>query len=134
ARRVARNAQLVLADETHLSFLSNPMAPSEDLDILAASLCEAAWEEFRQIEAEGGLFDSLIAGHVQGRIGQARAQRLERLREHPRRILGGTEEICDVAVLAPDSARRHSAPEGVVFCDRLMAMSLDEDASPPAQE
>jgi len=129
ARRVARNAQLVLADETHLSFLSSPMAPSEDLDILAASLCEAAWEEFRQIEAEGGLFDSLIAGHVQSRIAQARAQHLGRLRQHPRRV-GAVEGGGDVAVLAPDSARRQSEPEGVVFCDRLSAVPLDEEAPP----
>jgi methylmalonyl-CoA mutase len=129
ARRVARNAQLVLADETHLSFLSSPMAPSEDLDILAASLCEAAWEEFRQIEAEGGLFDSLIAGHVQSRIAQARAQHLGRLRQHPRRV-GAVEGGGDVAVLAPDSVRRQSEPEGVVFCDRLSAVPLDEEAPP----
>jgi methylmalonyl-CoA mutase len=130
ARRVARNAQLVLAEETHLSFLGNPNAPSEDLDILAASLCEAAWEEFRQIEAEGGLFHSLIAGHVQSRVAQARTERVERLREGPRRILGGAEAGADVAVLAPDSARRHSAPEGVVFCERLTAMPLEAETPP----
>src|SRR5690606_14748032 len=40
ARRIARDVQLVIANETHLSSLSDPAASSEDLDILTASLCE----------------------------------------------------------------------------------------------
>ena len=126
ARRVARNAQLVLSQETHLSFLGNPMAASEDLDILTASLCEAAWEEFRQIEAEGGLFESLIAGHVQRRVAQARSERLERMRQDARRIFDEDDECAAAPVIVPASQRRQSKPEGVVFCERLAAVRFDE--------
>lgn len=128
ARRVARNAQLVLADETHLSFLGNPAAMSEELDLLAASLCEAAWEEFRLIEAEGGLLASLAAGQVQKRIAEARALRIERLREGPHRT-GGVADVPAPAVLAPAAQRRQPSPEGVVFCEPLHAIPLDEMAN-----
>ena len=124
ARRVARNAQLVLADETHLSFLGSPSAASEELDILAAALCEAAWEEFRQIEAEGGLLASLAAGHVQQRIATTRSLRIERMRQEPRRIGGGAGEAA--AVIVPAARRREPSADGVVFCERLPAIRFDE--------
>ncbi|RIK87120.1 MAG: methylmalonyl-CoA mutase [Hyphomicrobiales bacterium] len=128
ARRLARNAQLVLAEETHLSFLGNPSATSEDLDILTASLCASAWEELRQIEAEGGLFASLAAGHVQKRVAEARAQRLERLRAETLRIVGDTLHVPDEApaVAVLHTERRPVASEGAVFCERLPAIRLDE--------
>ena len=127
ARRLARNAQLVLAQETHLSFLGNPAA-SEDLDILAASLCEAAWEEFRQIEAEGGLLESLAAGHIQKRVGEARVLRLERLRDGARHVSDGSRDGETPLVIVPRGARRETAPDGVVFCESLPAIRFDETA------
>src|SRR5690606_33880344 len=90
ARRLARNAQLVLSTETHLSSLTDPSASTEDLDILTASMCAAAWEEFRQIESEGGLLSSLAAGHVQRRVAHARAHRLETLRAGKIHVIGTT--------------------------------------------
>src|SRR5690606_6240742 len=90
ARRLARNSQLVLSTETHLSSLTDPSASTEDVDILTASMCAAAWEEFRQIESEGGLLSSLAAGHVQQRVANARAHRLETLRSGTTQVIGTT--------------------------------------------
>lgn len=123
ARRLARNAQLVLAQETHLSLLGSPSPTPEDLDILTASLCASAWEEFRQIEAEGGLLASLAAGHVQRRVAEARAQRLERAQAAGHSMSAPDEEP-DVAVL--HSGRRPLSSEGAVFCERLPALRHDE--------
>ena len=123
ARRLARNAQLVLAQETHLSLLGNPAAISEDLDILTASLCASAWEEFRQIEAEGGLLASLAAGHVQRRVAEARTQRLERVNTIGH-SMNAPDEAPNVAVL--HSERRPLSSEGAVFCERLPALRHDE--------
>lgn len=129
ARRLARNAQLVLSEETHLTFLGNPAAVSEDLDILSASLCEAAWEEFRQIEAEGGVLASLMAGHLQRRVAEARAQRLERLQNDGLRIVGDTLHLpahTPSAVPVLKSDRRAPPTDGVVFCEKLPTIRHDE--------
>ncbi|TKT81201.1 methylmalonyl-CoA mutase family protein [Aquamicrobium sp. LC103] len=128
ARRLARNSQLVLANESHLSFLGNPAAGSEDLDILTASLCEAAWEEFRLIESEGGLLTSLAQGHLQKRVLEARAHRAQHLAEDAQKIIGTTtyplQEEPKVATLKAE--RRGVPQDGVVFCESLPAHRLDE--------
>lgn len=128
ARRLARNAQLVLAQETHLSFLGNPSASTEDLDILTASLCASAWDEFRQIEAEGGILASLAAGHIQRRVAEARTQRIKHLRAAPSQLIGGStatsEDMPEIAVL--HSSRQPVSEKGVALCERLPALRLDE--------
>lgn len=129
ARRLARNAQLVLAQETHLSFLGNPAATTEDLDLLTASLCTSAWDEFRQIEAEGGVLASLSAGHIQRRVTEARMQRIERLHNAPSQLIGNYVPASDA--IMPDisvlhASRRPLSEEGVAFCERLPWLGLDE--------
>lgn len=129
ARRLARNAQLVLSRETHLSSLADPSASSEDLDILTASLCAAAWKEFRLIEKEGGLLASLAAGHVQERVREARCHREERLREGTLAIVGTTVHPgrdTDKPATLKAERRREPPAEGVVFCESLPPVRLDE--------
>lgn len=128
ARRLARNAQLILANETNLSLLGDPQTGSEDLDILTASLCEAAWEEFRQIESEGGLLASLAAGRLQRRVVEARERRTQRLRDDRLKIVGttlhaqGTDEGSAPTL---STERRNPPSDGVVFCEKLPPIRLD---------
>lgn len=128
ARRVARDLQLVIADETHLSSLADPAASTEDLDILVASLCDAGWEEFRRIQEEGGLLTSLAAGFVQQRVFQAREQRMLALRKGSFSIIGTTidpsEDEPAPAIL--EATPRPAVSEGVARCDRLAPIRLDE--------
>lgn len=136
ARRLARNAQLVLSHETHLSSFVDPTAGSEDLDILTASLCTGAWEEFRQIESEGGLLASLAAGALQRRVVEARQHRFDKLRSSELKLVGSNlyldadEQPGSVEVLKTE---RSEAPrDGVVFCEPLPLVRLEE--IPPADE
>lgn len=128
ARRLARNAQLVIAGETHLSSLSDPAASNEEIDILTASLCEAAWNEFRLIESEGGLMTSLASGLLQKRVLNARAHRLQKLQEDALAIIGTTVHVQDEGKTPSTlkAQRRELTPEGVVFCERLPALRMDE--------
>ncbi|WP_024848129.1 methylmalonyl-CoA mutase family protein [Aminobacter sp. J41] len=128
ARRIARDLQLVIADETHLSSLADPAASSEDLDILVASLCDAGWEEFRRIQEEGGLLTSLAAGFVQQRVFQAREQRLLALRKGSFSIVGTTidQPKEDVAPATLAATARPGPTEGVARCDRLAPVRFDE--------
>ena len=72
ARRIARNTQIILADESNVGFVSDPAAGSGAIDALTEALCAAAWKEFRRIEAEGGIFESLQADKLQERVRAAR--------------------------------------------------------------
>ncbi|MGP9821354.1 methylmalonyl-CoA mutase family protein [Salinarimonas sp. NSM] len=75
ARRVARNTQLVLLHESNLWRVADPAAGSGALEGLTDALCERAWALFQEIEAEGGIVESLRAGALQDRIRATRAAR-----------------------------------------------------------
>ena len=55
-------------------------------------LCEAAWAAFQEIEAEGGLVDSLRNGKLQARVANIRAQREEKI-AHRQIELTGTSAV-----------------------------------------
>src|SRR6202007_1517246 len=65
ARRIARNTQLVLLEESHLAKVADPSAGSGSVEDLTDQLCRAAWALFREIEAAGGLPAAPANGIVQ---------------------------------------------------------------------
>ena len=65
AQRVARNTQVVLREESHLGKVADPAGGSWFIERLTSDLARAAWDEFRSIEAAGGI----VCGP---RLGQAR--------------------------------------------------------------
>lgn len=82
-RRLARNTQLLLRDESHLGAVQDPAGGSYTIERITEALARAAWERLQAIEREGGLLASLRAGAVQGRVAaaaQAQAQAVATLR------------------------------------------------------
>ncbi|WP_309084120.1 methylmalonyl-CoA mutase family protein [Chelativorans sp.] len=134
ARRLARNAQLILAGESRLDFVADPAAASGAIEALTDSLCEKAWEEFRQIEKEGGVLRSLAHGHIQSRIDAARARRLAEFREGNRNIVGTTlYKLAQERPFTTLSAERQPIPtDGAVACIPLAAARIDEGLGEPA--
>jgi len=59
ARRVARNTQLVLLEESNLAKVSDPAAGSGGIEALTRELCDAAWSLFQEVEKAGGVFAAL---------------------------------------------------------------------------
>jgi methylmalonyl-CoA mutase len=68
ARRLARNAQLILLRESNLGFVADPAAGAGAFEALTKALCDKAWALFQEIEAEGGLPSSLASGAFQRRV------------------------------------------------------------------
>jgi methylmalonyl-CoA mutase len=75
ARRLARNTQHILLEESNLWRVLDPAAGSGTFEGLTDALAEKAWRAFQEIETEGGIVDSLRAGAVQARIAETRAAR-----------------------------------------------------------
>jgi methylmalonyl-CoA mutase len=75
ARRVARNTQLVLLEESNLAKVSDPAAGSGGIESLTHALCEAAWPLFQEIDKAGGVFAALEQGLIQGKVAATRAAR-----------------------------------------------------------
>jgi len=70
-RRVARNIQIILQEESNLHRVIDPLGGSGYVEHLTQSLCELAWEEFSQIESQGGLVEALRDGFVQRSVNEA---------------------------------------------------------------
>jgi len=75
ARRVARNTQLILLEESNLARVSDPAAGSGALEALTDQLCRAAWSLFQEIEAAGGACAALESGLIQRKVGKVREAR-----------------------------------------------------------
>jgi methylmalonyl-CoA mutase len=75
ARRVARNAQLVLLEESNLAKVADPAAGSGAIEDLTAKLCGAAWTTFQNYDKAGGAWVSLEQGLIQRDVATVREQR-----------------------------------------------------------
>ena len=64
ARRIARNTNLLLLEESHLSHVIDPGGGSYFIEAFTTQLADKAWDVFTTIEAEGGLQQAIAAGTV----------------------------------------------------------------------
>jgi methylmalonyl-CoA mutase len=73
ARRLARNTQLILLQESHLGFVADPAAGAGVFEALTQALCEKAWTLFQGLEGAGGLPRALLSGGFQRAVAEAAA-------------------------------------------------------------
>ena len=90
ARRIARNAQMVLMEESGLGRVADPAAGSWYVETLTAELAAKAWTLFQEIEAKGGMGAALASGFLQDRIAATAGERA-------RRIAAGKLELTGVS-------------------------------------
>jgi methylmalonyl-CoA mutase len=100
ARRVARNTQLILLEESNLAKVSDPAAGSGGIEDLTTQLCAAAWTQFQEIEAAGGAAAALEAGLIQTKVAATRAEREKAVARRKDAFTGTSEfpNIHEVAV------------------------------------
>ncbi|KAB1081710.1 methylmalonyl-CoA mutase subunit beta [Methylobacterium soli] len=91
ARRVARNSQIVLIEESSLAKVADPAAGAGGFESLTAELTGAAWEAFQGIEREGGIVASLSLAKLQRRIEDMRATRTRNVATRREALTGATE-------------------------------------------
>lgn len=90
-RRVARNAGLVLRDESFLGKIVDPGAGSYCFETLTDTLAREAWQRFRAIENEGGLVEALASGRLGDAIDATWKRRLSDVASRKTPILGVSE-------------------------------------------
>jgi methylmalonyl-CoA mutase len=91
ARRVARNTQLVLLEESNLAKVSDPAAGSGGIETLTGQLCEAAWSLFQEIEKAGGVFAALEQNLIQSKVAATRTLREANIARRKQVLTGATE-------------------------------------------
>ena len=73
ARRLARNAQLILLRESNLGFVADPAAGAGAFEAMTHALCDKAWRLFQEIEEQGGLPSALASGAFQRQVAASAA-------------------------------------------------------------
>ncbi len=101
AQRVARNTQLLMAEESNLHRVMDPGGGSLFLEDLTAKLAQAAWAQFQEIEAAGGMAEALQSGLVASKIGETWSAREKNLASR-RDPLTGVSEFPNLAEDLPD--------------------------------
>jgi methylmalonyl-CoA mutase len=91
ARRVARNTQLILLEESNLAKVSDPAAGSGGIENLTRELCETAWSLIQEIEKAGGIFAALKQRLVQDKVSATRNARGTNIARRKDVLTGATE-------------------------------------------
>ncbi|MFE6056396.1 methylmalonyl-CoA mutase family protein [Kitasatospora sp. NPDC056446] len=91
ARRIARNTQSVLLEESHLARVIDPAGGSWYVEQLGEELARAAWAWFQEIERAGGQQAALGSGLVGERIAATWAERSVRLAKRREPVTGVSE-------------------------------------------
>ncbi len=94
ARRVARNTQLLLLEESHIGRVLDPAGGSWYVEDLTETLAAQAWSHFQQIEGRGGF--RAAADHVARAIGEVADRRDDDI-AHRRTAVTGVNEFPNLA-------------------------------------
>lgn len=91
SRRIARNTQIILQEESHFGHVVDPAGGAWYVENLTADLIAAAWQFFQAIEAQGGLTAAIASGWLAEQIGQSRQTRQDAINSRAMARIGVNE-------------------------------------------
>ena len=92
SRRIARNVQIILQEESHLGHVIDPAGGCWHLERRTEDLARAAWTLFQEIESRGGLVAVARDGWLQARTAESRDRHAD-LTAHRRAPITGVSEF-----------------------------------------
>src|SRR5581483_9653563 len=120
ARRIARNTQTILIEESNLHRVADPAAGSGAIEALTEELCRMAWWFFQRIEKAGGAAQALESGLIQRVVARVRAERETNVATRKDAIIG-TSDFPDLAEdkVAVFASPRAEAATGATALPRM---------------
>ncbi len=98
SRRIARNTQTILREESHLDQVIDAAGGSYYIESLTEEIAKKAWELFQKIEEDGGIFEALKKGTIQSSVEEI-AQLKEKDINKRKNVIVGTNMFADVKEL-----------------------------------
>jgi methylmalonyl-CoA mutase len=77
--RIARNTQLIIQEETHITNVVDPWAGSYMMERLTQDMADKAWEIIEEVEAMGGMTRAVESGWAKLKIEAAAAEKQARI-------------------------------------------------------
>jgi methylmalonyl-CoA mutase len=117
ARRVARNMQMILLEESNLYRVADPAAGSGGIEALTSDLVQVAWKLFQEIEVAGGAAAALEQGLLQKKLAATRATRAANIARREDALTGVSDypNVTEVPVKVLDVAPASPPPQPTVF-------------------
>ncbi|UTW54104.1 methylmalonyl-CoA mutase family protein [Kordiimonas sp. SCSIO 12610] len=91
ARRIARNVQIILQEESSLAVVADPAAGSFAFETLTTDLSEKAWEYFQKIEKSGDVKSAIVNNTIQSDIEAEWQERMKNIAKRKDAITGVSE-------------------------------------------
>src|SRR6187455_1396851 len=86
--RIARNTQLIIQEETHITSVVDPWAGSYMMENLTQQIADKAWEIIEEIEAMGGMTKAVQSGWAKLKIEASAAEKQARIDSGEDTIVG----------------------------------------------
>ncbi len=109
--RIARNTQLILQEETHITSVIDPWAGSYMMESLTQEMADKAWEIIQEVDAMGGMTKAVESGWAKLKIEAAAAEKQAKIDSGSDVIVGvnkyklGKEDLVDVLMIDNDKVR-----------------------------
>jgi methylmalonyl-CoA mutase len=88
SRRIARNIQIILREESYLDKVIDPSAGSYYIENLTDTLIGGAWDLFLKMEERGGYQKALIDGFIQEQVNKTARLRMDNLAIRKEMLIG----------------------------------------------
>lgn len=88
SRRIARNTQIILKEESQLNRVVDPAGGSYYVEWLTNEIVNAAWKEFMEIEKAGGMLEASLKGMPQNSIEKTSLGRTSDIKKRKNVIVG----------------------------------------------
>ncbi|MDF1817589.1 MAG: methylmalonyl-CoA mutase [Immundisolibacteraceae bacterium] len=107
--RIARNTQLVIQEETHITDVIDPWAGSYMMEKLTQEMADNAWEIIEEVDALGGMTKAIDSGMPKLRIEECAAEKQARIDRGDDVIVGVNkyrlDEEAEIDILDIDNAK-----------------------------
>ncbi|MCW2521857.1 MAG: mutA [Frankiales bacterium] len=120
ARRIARNTQSVLHDESSLARVIDPAGGSYYVEKFTQQLAEAAWDKFTAIERAGGALAALRSGHIPALLAETAKARASAIAHRTDAITG----VSEFAFIAEEPVVRPERPGAATAAGSATAAPL----------
>ncbi|MDR4888854.1 methylmalonyl-CoA mutase family protein [Fredinandcohnia sp. QZ13] len=128
SRRIARNTQSILREESFLNKVIDPAGGSWYVETLTNELAEKAWELLNEIESEGGMLEALKAGTVQERISLVLQERQKNVNNRKEKIVGTNmyANIQEKPIAYTKTKSIYESNEAVISINRISPVRISE--------
>jgi len=109
--RIARNTQLILQEETHITSVIDPWAGSYMMENLTQEMADKAWEIIQEVDAMGGMTKAVESGWAKLKIEASAAEKQAKIDSGADVIVGVNkyklekEDLVDVLMIDNDRVR-----------------------------